>query len=80
MYVSCTIADLIDSKESVEFDAWLHVASIGDKHIMDLPIRYHKHFNNLNLQGKRLNSYIITDRYVQFSFEIETLPKKKVIE
>lgn len=77
MYVSCTIADLIDSKETTEFDAWLHIASVGDKHIMDLPIRYHKHFNNLNLQGKRLNSYIITDRYVQFSFEIETLPKKE---
>lgn len=80
MYVSCTIADLIDSKESVEFDAWLHVASVGDKHIMDLPIRYHKHFNKLNIQGKRLNSYIITDKYIQFSFEIETLPKKKVIK
>lgn len=34
-------------------------------------------FISLNVNGKRLNSYIITDRYVQFSFEIETLPKKE---
>jgi IS605 OrfB family transposase len=75
MYVSCTIADLVPSKDST-FDAWLHLASIGDKMIMDLPIKYHKHFNNYNNIGKRLNSYLITKNYVQFSFEIVTLPKK----
>lgn len=77
MYVSCTIADLIPSKESTEFDAWLHIASVGNKMIMDLPIKYHKHFNKYNVLGKRLNSYIITRKYVQFSFEIVTLPKKE---
>ena len=76
MYVSCTIADLIPSKDST-FDAWLHLASIGNKMIMDLPIKYHKHFNNYNNIGKRLNSYLITKNYVQFSFEIVTLPKKE---
>lgn len=77
MYVSCTIADLIPSKESTEFDAWLHIASVGNKMIMDLPIKYHKHFNKYNVLGKRLNSYIITRKYVQFSFEIVTQPKKE---
>lgn len=77
MYVSCTIADLVPSKESTEFDAWLHIASIGNKMIMDLPIKYHKHFNKYNAIGKRLNSYIITKNYVQFSFETITLPKKE---
>ena len=83
MYVSCTIADLIPTKncnykteESLRFDAWLHLASIGNKMIMNLPIKYHKHFNNYNNIGKRLNSYLITKNYVQFSFEIVTLPKK----
>jgi putative transposase len=76
MYVSCTIADLIQSKESTEFDAWLHLASIGNKMIVDLPIKYHKHFNKYNSVGKRLNSYIITKDYVQFSFEIITESKK----
>ena len=76
MYVSCTIADLVPSKDST-FDAWLHLASIGNKMIMDLPIRYHKHFNKYNESGKRLNSYIITKKYVQFSFEIVTQPKRE---
>jgi putative transposase len=75
MYVSCTIADLIRSKDTTEFDGWLHLASMGNKMIMDLPIRYHKHFNNYNNIGKRLNSYLITNKYVQFSFEIVTQPK-----
>lgn len=75
MYVSCTIAEL-QNKETAEFDAWLHVQSIGDDHIFDLPIKFHKHFNKLALQGKRLNSYIITEKYVQFSFEVETGKKK----
>ena len=77
MYVSCTIADLIPSKLSKTYDAWLHLASIGNMKILDLPIKYHKHFNKYNLTGKRLNSYIITKNYVQFSFEITTLPKKE---
>ena len=75
MYISCTIAEL-QNKGTTEFDAWLHIQSIGNEHIFDLPIKFHKHFNKLALQGKRLNSYIITERYVQFSFEIETGPKK----
>jgi len=79
MYVSCTIADLNESEESTEFDAWLHIASVGDKHILDLPIKYHKHFNKIASIGKRLNSYIITDKYVQFSFEVETPPKKEPV-
>jgi IS605 OrfB family transposase len=45
--------------------------------ILDLPIKYHKHFNKYNQLGKRLNSYIITKDYVQFSFEIETGNKKE---
>ena len=77
MYVSCTIADLIESKKSNEFDAWLHLASIGDRKILELPIKYHKHFNKYKEIGKRLNSYIITENYVQFSFEIETGAKRE---
>jgi IS605 OrfB family transposase len=84
MYVSCTIADLVSTKnngykteDSLRFDAWLHIASVGNKMIMDLPIKYHKHFNKYNNIGKRLNSYIITKNYVQFSFEIITETKKE---
>lgn len=76
-YVSCTIADLQEKEGSKEFDAWLHLASIGEDTILDLPIKFHKHYNKLVAQGKRLNSYILTDKYVQFSFEIDTGEKKK---
>ena len=75
-YVSCTIAELQD-KETEEFDAWLHLASIGSDVILDLPVKFHKHFNKLAMQGKRLNSYILTEKYVQLSFEIDVGEKKK---
>ncbi len=77
MYVSSTVADLVDSKKSLEFDAWLHIASVGNKIIFDLPIKKHKHFNKYQKEGKRLNSYIITDKYVQFSFEMKTGLKRE---
>ncbi len=84
MYVSSTIADLVPTKnsgykteDSRLFDAWLHIASVGNRMIIDLPIKYHKHFNKYNNIGKRLNSYIITKNYVQFSFEIITESKKE---
>jgi IS605 OrfB family transposase len=77
MSVSCTIADLQNATHS-KFDSWLHLSSIGSKIILDLPIKLHKHFNELNTLGKRLNSYIITKEYVQFCFEIEIDKKKDV--
>jgi len=79
MNVSCTIAELqTPKKETKEFDAWLHLASIGNKIRLDLPIKYHKHFRELDSKGQRLNAYIITKDYVQFCFERETGPKKEV--
>jgi putative transposase len=76
MYVSSTIATLLPPKRAKEYDAWLHLSSIGNQIALDLPIRFHKHFHKLSQKGKRLESYIITKHYVQFSFEIETGPKK----
>ena len=40
MCISCTIAELNDSKESKQFDAWLHIASVGNKITMDIPIKF----------------------------------------
>jgi len=77
MCVSSTIANLQKSKTK-EFDAWLILRSIGNKIAIDLPVKFHRHFNKLKEQGKRLNSYIITKDYVQFAFEIETGEKKPV--
>jgi putative transposase len=76
MYVSSTIARLEPTTAASAFDAWLHLYSIGAGVILDLPIRYHKHWHKLAGKGKRLESFIITTNYVQFSFEIETGPKR----
>ena len=79
MNVSSTIAELQESRNP-EFDAWLHLTSIGNKIILDLPIRFHDRFHELGKFGKRLNSYVIHEDYVQFAFEIDTGPKKEVEE
>lgn len=76
MCVSSTIAELQQSKTNT-FDNWLHLASIGNKISINIPIKLHKHFHKWNEKGKRLNSYIITKDYVQFCFEIETGSKKE---
>jgi IS605 OrfB family transposase len=76
MSVSSTIASLQIPKESKQYDAWLHLASIGNKIVLDIPIRFHKHYNALRECGKRLESYIISEDRVQLCFEIETGTKK----
>ncbi len=76
MCVSSTIARLDVAKDS-SFDCWLHLASIGNGIILDLPIKRHKHFNDLATRGRRQESYIITRDSVQFCFEIETGPKQE---
>jgi hypothetical protein len=78
MSVSCTIAELQKPDDANSFNAWLHLQSIGNKINIDIPIKFHKQFNELNRAGQRLNAYIVTENYVQFSFEIETGPKKEV--
>ena len=76
MHVSSTIADLLPAKKAKSFDCWLHLQSIGEKIILDLPIKLHKHFHQWNSKGQRLNSYIIHRDSVQFCFEVETGKKK----
>ncbi|MCK9434323.1 MAG: zinc ribbon domain-containing protein [Candidatus Cloacimonetes bacterium] len=78
MSVSCTIAELQEVKKAKGFDAWLHLASIGNKISIDIPIKFHRQYKDLAKTGKRLNSYIITKDDIQFVFEIETGPKKEV--
>ena len=75
MHVSSTIANLQIHRTAKTFDCWLHLASIGNNTILDLPIKGHKHINRLMALGKQLQSYIITEDQVQFCFQIETGPK-----
>ena len=74
--VSSVIANLILPKKAREFDAWLHLWSIGDKIVFDIPVKFHSHYNELAQQGRRMNSYIITRNYIQFCFEINVQPKQ----
>ena len=75
MSVSSTIANLQTSKTN-GFDCWLHIASVGDGIILDLPIKMHKHFLGLKAKGRRLESFVIKPDCIQFCFEIETGAKK----
>jgi putative transposase len=74
MHVSSTMARFEVSRTK-EFDGWLHLYSLGNRIVLDLPLKGHKHLNKLMAQGKFLQSYIITEDYVQFCLEIETGPK-----
>lgn len=78
MCLSSTIAALQVADEATDFDAWLHLQSIGEKIVLDLPIRRHQHFNRLAVEGRRVESYIVTRDSVQFAFEVETGPKSEV--
>jgi len=78
MNVSCTIAELQRPKGAGAFDAWLHITSVGQKISLDLPVKFHRHFNDLRETSKRLNAYIITRNSIQFVFEQETGPKRTV--
>ncbi len=76
MCVSSTIAEFQLSKTGM-FDAWLHLTSIGNKISLNIPIRFHKHYFQLQGKGSRLNYYIITKDSIQLCFEIETGPKRE---
>jgi IS605 OrfB family transposase len=75
MFCSSTLVELNKSKTS--FDYYLKIRSVGFKIKLDIPIKSHKHFNELLSKGRRLNSYILDRKFIQFCFEIETGPKKK---
>jgi transposase len=76
MHVLLTIASLAAPKKASEFDAWLQLRCLGENLKLDIPIKFHDHYNEWSAAGKRLESYIITREYVQFAFEIETGPKR----
>ena len=77
MCLTSDIVELQEAKAATEFDCWLHLNSIGNKMILNLPVKLHKHFHKWDEKGQRRNAYIITKDYVQFSFQVETGPKKE---
>ncbi len=75
--VSGDIASLQIKKTANTYDCWLHIASVGNGIILNLPIKLHKHFHILAGRGKQLKSFIIRPTCVQFCFKIETGKKKE---
>jgi hypothetical protein len=65
-------------EQSTEFDAWLHLASLGNKITLDIPFNFHKHYHELAVTGTRDKQFIITDKYIQISFEITVEQKLPV--
>ena len=72
--ICCEVPD-----QATSFDFWLHFSSVGEKIIFDIPVKRHRHFNDLAAIGKRNNHYIITQDSVQFSFEIKVEKKLEPI-
>jgi len=77
MNLTSATVSLQEAKKASEFDCWLHISSVGNKTILNLPIRLHSNFSKWDSAGNRYNAYTITKDYVQFAFKIETGPKKE---
>ena len=68
----------ISFTDKTDFDLWLHIYSIGNKIIFNLPLKKHNHFNKWLERGKLNNTVIIYKDKIQFSFTINEGSKKEV--
>ena len=73
MILSAQVVKIEKGRNS--FDLWLVLSSIGEGIKIYLPLKRHRHFNFF-ANWKMSNSVVIHQNDVQFSFEIETGPKK----
>ena len=70
----CAILQI--AKKAKEYDAWLHIHSIGMKLKIDIPVKFHKHYHDLTLQGTRCTEFIITEKTIQIPFKIKNQKKQ----
>ena len=75
--LSSTINTQSEDVTTVDFDFSVTLGCIGNKMKISIPLKKHKHWNKLDVLGKRSNSIILTRKYIQFSFEIKTEKKKE---
>jgi IS605 OrfB family transposase len=59
-----------DDSNKTTFDGWIKIASLGSKIQIAIPIKYHKHFKELQKQGTQLKGIRISKRSINVSFEI----------
>lgn len=79
MVLSETIATHDIARQTKLFDFNLTLGSFRTdikRHKMSIPLRRHVQFNKWNNLGKLSKSITLTDKYVIFSFEVETGKKK----
>lgn len=75
--LSSKCATLIKTKDG-EFNYFLRLQSIGKKYgKIYIPIRMHKHSNQMKTKGKLLGSFLINNDYLDFRWKIDFPEKKK---
>jgi len=74
-HLSSLCAKLIIPKRKSSFDTWLHFSKIGNKTIIDIPIKFHSPYFELAEIGTRCKQFIITEEYIQIPFRINVAPK-----
>jgi len=68
----------IDLDNETSFDGWLHLSSLGNKLVFDIPFKRTKHFNKMNKLGKLKSGIrLLSNNEICFNFELEDVPKKK---
>jgi transposase len=74
--LSSKIVKIENAKKTKSFDFNAELTSIGNKEKISIPLKKHRQFNKWNNLGKINKSVILTNNYIQFSFEIQTGKKK----
>lgn len=77
MVLCQTIVTQYDAVKTKEFDFNVILRCVGNKLKISIPLKKHKQFNKWNELGKRSKSVVITNKYIMFSFKIETEKKKE---
>lgn len=76
--LSCTNARIILGTNLKDFDLLLELYSFDSRKRnvkVAIPLKRHKIFNKWFTQGKLCSSIILTDKYIQFSFEMKVVKK-----
>jgi transposase len=67
----------IDLHGETSFDGWLTLSSIGEKRRVVVPLRLHKHINELREQGKMLKGIRLGRKSISVSFELDSPVRKE---
>ena len=77
LLLTSNIVNIFLRPDTKKFDLNVILRCIGSKIKLSIPLRKHKHFTELMKRGELCKSVFLTDKYIQFIFEIETGKKKE---